>query len=800
MSQPESSPTPSVKSKPKVRIRPLDWFVTRAVLVGLAVLLFRLIYEAEALRWPVRILIGGLGIWATVALVRDILWVTKVGGRVWTDLWNRVWRGLDAGPGWLVGRLWEMGCALALIAVATWHLGLVCHSMATTSLREDEIGSIHQYSSQGPFTVATEYRLAKNHIFYNLVNSLTPWSDSYQPLRARLWSYVAVLGWFAAVLVWFWRRERFIEGAAVFALGAFNLELLETLLESRGYGFIAAFAGVSALIAVNYLKSREQRWLILLSLLTVLGTWTLPFYIVYAGVLHLGLWLCRRDRATLLSGVFAGLGVILTYAPVMTDLLKVTGEYDDKYGFRYTGFEAVSITMQYLFPESLYRLEFLHAAIFLAALTLIPVVARRSARPEARGGTLAFVAALAFIIFCLKLETPPMRVTAFIATPLAVVLGLAVGMPFWGRRERPLRLILAPALAALGIWAGLQLIKEYEYLPRQMWLDSAAAIDRLLPADSKVWVNGHYTEMMSCAFKDREERLVRSKTDENDDIPPINQGAVRRGKWILFDALFKHADQPERIGLEQVPPGTRYFTLPLRVNYHRVWFNLPGNEPTIRGVADLQVGGQAQPLSVTTRQGFDPLLLARAAGPGDALYAQDDYTATGELTPAATEAQAQWKAGALGYPAPMVSRTAGLALRFSVPLRDSDLVGKENLAPNAQYVGLLLSQAASLKQVGVDWTDTDGKTHQLGASKIRRIGELIILELPRGPLRKQQIQSVEVRVDPEPILTNRNLRFMGREFMAESPDKDVLDTMPRPPLELLEIWRGAIPLPEKEAP
>jgi hypothetical protein len=783
MSQPDQPPTP--RPKARAAIRPLDWFVTRALLVVLAVWILHKLYDAKAVRWPLRLLIGGLGIWATFALVRDILWSTKVGGREVRELWEKVCKAVENGPGSVAARLWELLCTAALIAVAGWHLGLVGGSMATSSLREDELGSIHQYSSQGPFTVITEYRLAKNHIFYNVVNAVTPWSDSYHPLRARLWSYVAVGVWFAAVLTWFWRRERYIEGAAVFALGAFNLELLETLLEARGYGFIAAFAGITALFAINYLKNREERWLVLISLLTVLGSWTLPFYIVYAGVVHLGLWLVRRDRATLLSGIFAGLGVLLTYAPVMQDLLKVTDEYDDKYGFRFTGFEAISISLQYFLPETLYRTQFLHAFMALVVLALIPVLARRSARAEARGGWLAFGAVGAFYAFCLKLETPPMRVTSFLAVPLALVAGLWIGMPLWGRWERPLRLFLAPAVAALGVWVGLKLITEYDYMPRQRWRDAGQLIDRLFPAESDVWVNGHYSEMMTCVLDGEDKKLVKRQQEKV--APEINVGAVRRGKWLLFDALFKHSDQPSRINAGQLVEGTRYVTLPLRVNYHRLWFNLPKVDNAQRGVGDLRIGGEPRPLSSATAQEWDPLVLGRTVGLNDALYKEDDYQPDGQLTPEGKTAFETY------YSAHPPAPSQALSVDFTVPLRDSDLAGGDKLTPNAQYVGLLLSQSAELKQVRVTWRDVAGRDRELAPSRVRLVGELIIIELPRGPLRAQKIASVNVQVAPEAADTYRRLRNLPIDLPEIVADK-VLEVTPRPKLEVLEIWRGAMPL------
>ncbi len=65
-------------------------------------------------------------------------------------------------------------------------------AMATASLRTNEIGSVNAYTRRGPFVAATTYNPAKNHTFYSVVNSLTPGAGSLNPLRARLWPFVAV--------------------------------------------------------------------------------------------------------------------------------------------------------------------------------------------------------------------------------------------------------------------------------------------------------------------------------------------------------------------------------------------------------------------------------------------------------------------------------------------------------------------------------------------------------------------------------------------------------------------------------
>ena len=74
--------------------------------------------------------------------------------------------------------------------------------MATTSLWNDELYSIAYYSAKGPlFTMTSESYSPNNHIFFNLLNSVTPGHDRFDPVRARFWSWVFVILAFLLIIV-----------------------------------------------------------------------------------------------------------------------------------------------------------------------------------------------------------------------------------------------------------------------------------------------------------------------------------------------------------------------------------------------------------------------------------------------------------------------------------------------------------------------------------------------------------------------------------------------------------------------
>src|SRR5690554_4355681 len=83
--------------------------------------------------------------------------------------------------------------AIALVALSLLLTGRMAVAMATHSLGTDEFGTIGSFSSKGPMRVVTDYRAPKNHIFFNLLNSLLPARDSLAAARARALSIAATV-------------------------------------------------------------------------------------------------------------------------------------------------------------------------------------------------------------------------------------------------------------------------------------------------------------------------------------------------------------------------------------------------------------------------------------------------------------------------------------------------------------------------------------------------------------------------------------------------------------------------------
>ena len=182
--------------------------------------------------------------------------------------------------------------------------------------------SIVKYTSRGFVPAISTYSLARNHIFYNVVSSLIPGADSTLPLRARLISFVSVIGFAWAASRLRARRGWLLPGLACAGLVAVNFFAMDRVLEARGYGLIFLFAMLSCVAFAEWLRTRRKVWLNLMAVLCVLGTYTLPFYVVFAGGLLLLAFLYRPSRETFLAGFFSLAAILMLYLPIFGEGLR----------------------------------------------------------------------------------------------------------------------------------------------------------------------------------------------------------------------------------------------------------------------------------------------------------------------------------------------------------------------------------------------------------------------------------------------------------------------------------------------
>lgn len=454
------------------------WIIPPLALAGIAL---GILTVPRALQWPKRIVVVLLLSWA----LRGVLQlVDRLGGTAALRLRIIPARWTEAGRPWF--RRLEILLAIPVLVVSAWHMCLVIGSMSHSSLNVDEIGTVGLYSAQGPDKVVTNYGLAKNHIFFNLLNSLLPGADSLNPLRARILSICGVvIAWCGAV--WYGvRRDRLLEFALVAALIGLNQFALKLNFQARGYGFLLVFALVGGIALLEYLKSGKYLWLLGWS--TVLGVYTVPYYIVFGGPVLLFLFLTTRKAEVFRCGLLVLGAIAILYSPVWTQLLNVTSGYEESYGVRYNSLKDVFASIRYVIPQAIWETREWSFFVLLAITLLTPVLLRCSYTPESRTVQILLGSTFLFFAFCLRLATPPHRVTAFLASPILLAIGLTFGSYYRHRLLTWSQPILAILVLGPLCVAGVRMVAGYTFVPDSYWQEAARLILNLSPARSRVWI------------------------------------------------------------------------------------------------------------------------------------------------------------------------------------------------------------------------------------------------------------------------------------------------------------------------
>ncbi len=512
----------------------LLWLVRLPLLMVALAIAGNLFFDLlpNAFRWPVRFLIIAGFIAGIIQLPGHVRIVSDWALGWWRPLFQatsdfcRRWR--------TVLLALEAALALVLAVVGVIHFGQVMHEMSQVSLRVDELGSVEGYTAKGPMKSLTSYGLAKNHVFFSFINSITPGADSLHPTRARFWSFIAV-GLCLVVAAYAFARQKlfFCVGLAVFLIGI-NTRLLEQLMEARGFSFIALAAVVQLLAMWRWLDRGHTSKLVILAVAAVLGIWTLPYYVLFGGLLLLLLFCYRPQRQLFIAGAVAGLLVVLLYSPILDGVLAVAGSYEDDYGIKFHDIQNVFYTMAFLLPRELVSIKGLE---FLAALViLLPtiVIGPKETQPLRVSLALGASLVLFFLFFCLYLQTPPARTASFTGTAGAILFAFAAGLLFQPQALQTARVPIAAGLTMLLLPFGLQTVQEFNFIPRERWIDAARIIERLQPAGGQVLVKGVGYGKRLDAYLDERYQL----TEFAGNTPPQHAAVA------CFDASYKRRHEP----------------------------------------------------------------------------------------------------------------------------------------------------------------------------------------------------------------------------------------------------------------
>jgi hypothetical protein len=452
-----------------------------------------------------------------------------------------------------------------IVAVGLVSFGKYLAAMATTSLWTDELWSILHYSGRGPWTVVTEYHEPNNHIFFNLLNALSPWRGSVEPLPARIWSFAAVASLLAGFLSYFARRRAFLCGAAAFLVFATGPEFLDLTLQARGYGLLSLFALVASVLVVSHIRNGTPRTLALLGVISVLGTFTLPTFGFFIVPMWGFLWLAIRRLRVLYAALLTGAGILVVYLPVASQLLSQLAHFDERWGRQYASLGAVkeTVVMYLLHPAvvgvALGKRELL---VLAAGLLVLLGLAWRRDPVEAKGISVILGSALAFFAICRTLQTPLVRSTAFVVVPIAFAAALAASVLELPGGAR-LRRVAALAAAGFLLFRGVSAVRSFAFTPFERWKELATIVGETFPEGTPSFVTSEpdYLKGYLAPGNRLAERLDR--------------GSFERGEELLLDTPVM-SPSGGRVDGRSIAPCAVEFRLPQRrAEYEALWFCQP---------------------------------------------------------------------------------------------------------------------------------------------------------------------------------------------------------------------------------
>jgi hypothetical protein len=464
---------------------------------------------------------------------------------------------------------WEIGASILVLAA-----GLVCawpelRGMATTSLWQDELYSIEHYSSKGPLFTMTHYTFANNHIFFNLLNSITPGKNRFEPLRARFWSFIFLSLTITVILIsQVSTGQPFLGSLQVFLLLA-NIPLLDLLLQARGYGFLAFAALTCTVLTWRYFRHPSLLPLIGLPLMIWLGTWTVPTFGMFGATLLITLLLYTRDWRWLPAGACACAAILLVYWPVRASFLEIARTYASIWGKEFRDCNAVSdvLSTYFLFGAANWF------TFLVSALLIVGVTRHFSRSAETKTSLCVGLSVLVTFSVCLAMETAARRTVAYTVIPLGFVAVTLFGHFLRHIAFPPTRIFVTTivVLAALAFSAHLR--RTFRFVPIEAWRETAREIENRFPKGTEIVAR----------FRPQWLGVYLSS-----NYPVTRQFDLAKfscGRQIVVDSSFSLAQQNtgEGIGTDfpvsLLPPGYRTATVPQqRGDMQKIYFSKSINE------------------------------------------------------------------------------------------------------------------------------------------------------------------------------------------------------------------------------
>ena len=187
----------------------------------------------------------------------------------------------------------------------------------------DDLASYVYFARNGPLITAIFYPIPNNHIFYNLLSSLTAAFTDDPLLSTRLISFISFHLLMLVLFLYLYRTftNKWIAYLAVAICGFFFASSIYSVM-GRGYMLFSLMTLLAGISLLQYVETRRLVMLFVIITSSVLGAYTVPtFLIPFLGLMMslLVFSFLYQDKkllqAGILCGVLVGIGVLLLYLP-----------------------------------------------------------------------------------------------------------------------------------------------------------------------------------------------------------------------------------------------------------------------------------------------------------------------------------------------------------------------------------------------------------------------------------------------------------------------------------------------------
>jgi hypothetical protein len=361
----------------------------------------------------------------------------------------------------------------------------------------DEIATVVEYVRPGPHAIFAGAYVPNNHELFSLLGWATSEAFGESEIALRLWAAIPFLAGVAVATTWLHVRLGALSGILFLFFATASPLLLDITRQARGYGLAFFAMAVLVVAAFEAVRSGHTWVVIAFCAAGLVGTWTLPHFVIAFVTTAAVLIMQRPLRVRCAVGLGISLVAVVTwYAPHFDDIAVSSLQ---SYGVQIQTAWVVTAPLDQTLVPALTLIDDSFVRPDLSSLVLVAAFAVLiSSSPLLRRGTSAFilvsgVVATVLAFWMTQTNVVP-RFFSFLLVPLFMLAATGAASILARLSTRPpvLRTIVAGATLAAVALAAAPFLAEIPRLPREANKEAAQTIREIAPPSTPVFVYAPY--------------------------------------------------------------------------------------------------------------------------------------------------------------------------------------------------------------------------------------------------------------------------------------------------------------------